>query len=169
MWFGIRMAASTSPTCLIRNPERQKRHNREKKEQVKPAKTEPAAPAKPLSADDIPVAIAIGKIWHGKGNRQLHRDENRPADHDLQSYHSGSLHHDRSQGFTNKDSVRLKVTAGDQDRRPRKIRIGGIIRYRPEYDRNGRILFGQEDPPARSEARHHACSPHGSITAADIQ
>jgi hypothetical protein len=138
-----------------------------KKEEPKPAKAEPAAPAKPLSADDIPVAIAIGKIGMEKGTVNF---TEMTSGQKVTVYNLTTLVHSimiDPKDLANKDSVGLKVTAGIKT--VGRAKSGSVESFDIGLDMTGTVIpFDKKTRLLTPEARITLSSPYGSITGLQI-
>jgi len=128
------------------------------------AKGAPAPePAKPISADDIPVAVAVGEIGMKNGTINYHDGE---LNQNIQIYKLTALAHDIAidpKDLEKKDEIKVKLAMGIKTVGP--LKTGGVQSFDVTIDATGRVIpFDVKTRLLEPEVRLHVSVPDGEIT-----
>lgn len=124
-------------------------------------------PVKPISADEIPVAIALGEIGIRNGTINYHDGE---YDQKIQIYKLTTLAHDiiiDPKDLDKKNEVQLKVGMGIKT--VGAMKTGSIEHFNVTIDATGKIIpFDLKTRLLEPEVRLHMSIPDGEITGLQI-
>jgi len=120
-------------------------------------------PAQPISADDIPVAIAVGEIGMKNGTINYHDGE---YDQKIQIYKLNTMAYDINidpKDLEKKDEVKLKLGMGIKT--IGKMKTGSIQNFDVTIDATGRLVpFDVKTRLLDPDVRLHISIPDGEIT-----
>jgi hypothetical protein len=137
------------------------------KSKKQPADRENKEPAKPLSADDIPVAIAVGEIGMKNGTINYYDGEN---DQKFQIYKLTTIAHDINidpKDLEKKDEVKINFGMGIKT--VGSMKTGSVKNFDVTINITGRVIpFDVKTRLLDPEAIIHISVPDGEITGLQI-
>lgn len=137
------------------------------KKQDKEKKAQPEEPLKPISADDIPVAVAVGEIGMKNGTINYYDGE---YDQKIQIYKLTTLLHDINidpKNLENKDEIKLDFGMGI--RTIGALKTGSVRSFDITIDAKGKIIpFDVKTRLLTPEAIIHVAFPDGEITGLQV-
>jgi len=137
------------------------------KKQDKEKKVQAEEPAKPISVDDIPVAIAVGEVGMKNGTINYYDGEN---DQKIQIYKLTTLLHDiyiDPKNLEKKDEIKLDFGMGI--RTVGALKTGSVRSFDITIDANGKIIpFDVKTRLLEPEAIIHVAVPDGEITGLQV-
>jgi len=138
-----------------------------KKQPAPEEKKAPAEPSKPLSADDLPVAVSIGEI--GMRNATVNYDD-AALGHRFQIYNLTALAHDIEidpKALESKDQAGVKFGMGAKTVGP--LKTGSVQNFDVKLDVTGKVIpFDRQSRLLNPEALVHVGLPEGEITGLQI-
>jgi hypothetical protein len=125
--------------------------------------TQDKEPAKPISADDVPVAVAVGEIGMKNGTVNYYDGE---YDQKFQLYKLTTLAHDINidpKDLEKKDEIKLKLAMGIKT--VGAMKTGSVQNFDVTLDATGRVIpFDVQTRLLEPEVRLHISVPDGEIT-----
>jgi hypothetical protein len=139
----------------------------DKAELEKKKKAEVKQPAKPITADDIPVAITVGEIGIKNGTVNYYDGEH---DQKFQVYKLTTLAYDINidpKGLENKDEIKLKLAMGMKT--VGTMKTGSVQSFDITLDATGKVIpFDVKTRQLDPEVILHVAIPDGEITGLQI-
>jgi hypothetical protein len=137
------------------------------KSKKQPVDKETKEPAKQISADDIPVAIAVGEIGIKKGTINYYDGE---KDQKFQIYKLTTIAHDINidpKDLANKDEIKINLGMGIKT--VGALKSGGVESFDFTIDVTGKVIpFDVETRLLEPEAIIHIAVPDGEISGLQI-